>query len=304
MDLSRITRGVLQLRCEPVDLAEVVQSAVETSGPALERGAHELSVRLPEEPLVLWADPVRLVQILANLLGNAARYTERGGRIGVEAARAGDDVVLVVRDSGIGIEPAELERIFDVFTRGRDSERRAHGGLGIGLALARRLAELHGGSLTARSAGSGQGSEFVPPLPLAAGARGAGAVAAPAAARPPAARRRVLVVEDDEDAAVSLGLLLRALGHEARVARDGAGALKVAEAFRPEVVLLDLGLPDTPGLEVARQLRAMPGGGELRLVALTGHGLDADRRRTSEAGFHAHAVRPLARADLEALLAS
>src|SRR5690606_26014109 len=152
MDLSRITRGVLQLRCEPVDLAEVVQSAVETSGPALERGAHELSVRLPEEPLVLWADPVRLVQILANLLGNAARYTERGGRIGVEAARAGDDVVLVVRDSGIGIEPAELERIFDVFTRGRDSERRAHGGLGIGLAAARAPAELRGGSPAGRRA--------------------------------------------------------------------------------------------------------------------------------------------------------
>jgi two-component system CheB/CheR fusion protein len=297
LDVSRITRGKIELRKGPVDLAAAAAQAVEAARPLIEERGHRLEVALPPAPVRLEADAARLEQVLSNLLNNAAKYTEPGGRIALTAERHGGEVVIRVKDSGIGIRPEMLPRVFDLFQQADRVEGRVSEGLGIGLTLVRRLVELHGGRVTAHSQGPGRGSEFVVRLPLPAEAPRAGAGRA---ARGPvkAPGRRVLVVEDNPDAAESLALLLRAAGHEVRVAADGPAALEAAAAFRPQVVLLDIGLPKMDGYEVARRLRRGAGRDGLLLVALSGYGQEEDRRRSRAAGFDAHLVKP---ADLDAL---
>ncbi|HEX7054965.1 MAG TPA: PAS domain S-box protein [Burkholderiales bacterium] len=301
MDVSRITRGKIDMRREPVDLGSIVLSAVETSRPAIEEARHRFNLSLPAEPLVVDADYVRLAQVVANLLNNAAKYTDSGGEISLVAQREGDEAVIRVRDNGIGIAPEMMPRLFEMFAQAEESLSRARGGLGIGLALSRTLVEMHGGRISASSAGRGRGTEVVVRLPPAGEARQRGASRAQPA--PPGGRRRVLVVDDNVDAALTLEALLRSLGQEVQVAHDGASALAAARERRPDVVLLDLSMPGMDGIEVARMLRREPGFEAVRFAAVTGLGQEADRRRTREAGFDAHLVKPLSREDLRRVLA-
>ena len=297
LDIARITRGGLRIEHVPLELADVVRRAVEMSTPGIQSRRHTLEVDLPTAPLTVDGDAHRLTQLLANLLNNSARYTPEGGRISVGAALAGSWAVVSVRDNGRGIEPQIMERIFDMFVQGRAPLERVGGGLGIGLALARSIAELHGGTLEARSEGENQGSEFVLRLPLLQTAAqrsdpGAARDAAPAPAAP-LVPRRILVVDDNIDAADTLDVLLRSLGHETCVAHDGLKALKMAVEFRPDVVLLDIGMPGLDGYEVARRLNALKKERRFRIVAVTGWGQESDRERSREAGFDLHLVKPL-----------
>ena len=307
LDVSRISNGKIQLRRGPLDLRAAISRALETVRPLVESRHHELTTSLPPDPVPLLADAARLEQILANLLNNAAKYTEPGGRIALEVARDGDDAVMRIRDSGIGIAPELLPRVFDLFTQEDRSLDRSQGGLGIGLTLVRRLVELHGGSVTATSAGVGQGSEFVVRLPAgtspeAGENRGdddkANGTSGPGHRR----SRRVLVVDDNIDGARVLARLLRAGGHETLVAHDGPAALEEARAHPPDVVLLDIGLPGMDGYQVARRLRELDGMDRALLVALTGYGRDEDRRRSMEAGFDHHLVKPVDPGSLKELL--
>lgn len=293
LDVSRITRGKVTLRRQTVALADVLADAVETVRAALAARGHRLDLHLPDPPVLLDADSTRLEQVFANLLSNAVKYTEPGGRIAVAAWRDGGDVVVQVSDTGVGIPAELLPHIFDLFTQAERSLDRSQGGLGIGLALVKALVELHGGTVTAHSPGPGQGSEFTVRLP-----------ALPASLEHPAGpvrrlpalagdSRRVLVVDDNVDAARSLAMLLTAWGHEASLAHDGPAALAEAARLAPDVVLLDIGLPRMDGYEVARRLRATPEGAGLLLIALTGYGQDEDRRRSREAGFDHHLVKPV-----------
>jgi PAS domain S-box-containing protein len=304
LDVARIVRGKIELRREPVELATVVGRAVETAQPALDARGHELTVTLPSGPVLLHADPVRLAQALANLLGNAAKYTEQPGRIRLSAQRSGSEVLVRVSDSGVGIAPELLPRIFDLFVQAEQSLARSQGGLGIGLTLVKHVAELHGGTVEAHSEGPGRGSEFVLRLPALPGGRAEGARAEQPAEAAPAgeAPRRVLVVDDNIDAAESAAALLRRRGHTVRTVHDGASVLAAVRDFRPEVLLLDLGLPDMTGYEVARQLRGAPGLGDLVLAALTGYGHEDARRRCREAGFDLHLTKPLDPDQLHALV--
>jgi PAS domain S-box-containing protein len=295
LDISRITQGKVALQRRPVELETMVTRAVETVRPFLESRHHELVVDLPAERVVLEGDLVRLAQVLSNLLHNAAKYTQDGGRIELSATGRDGEVVVRVRDNGMGIPAEMLARIFDLFMQADRSLSRSEGGLGVGLTLVRSLVEMHGGTVEAHSEGPGRGTEIVVRLPARVEAEPT-AMAAPAAAEGDgeAARRRVLVVDDNEDSADSLALLLELKGHEVRVALDGPAALATAHAFQPEVVLLDIGLPGMDGYEVARRLRAERAGeGGLLLVALTGYGQDEDRRRSREAGFDHHLVKPV-----------
>jgi PAS domain S-box-containing protein len=296
LDIARITRGNLVIEHQPVELAEAVRRAIETAAPAIEAARHTLELDLASSPLVVHGDLARLTQLLANLLNNSARYTPPGGRISVRAHAEGRQGVVSVRDTGRGIEPQIIPRIFDMFVQGRPALERVGGGLGIGLALARRIAQAHGGTLEAKSEGENRGSEFVLRLPLSPGEPVR--EAAPLQAPPPALARRVLVVDDNVDAASTLDLLLRSLGHETRVAYDGVKALEIAGVFDPNVVLLDIGMPGLDGYEVARRLRALKPGRRFRIVALTGWGQDSDREKAKEAGFDVHLVKPV---DLSAL---
>jgi PAS domain S-box-containing protein len=289
IDIARITRGGLVIEHAPVDLADVVRRGVETAAPAIATARHALEVEV-SEALLVHGDRDRLTQLVANLLNNAARYTPAGGRIWVRAQRENGHALLSVRDTGRGIEPQVIERIFDMFVQGRSPLERVGGGLGIGLALARRIAELHGGTLQAKSEGTDRGAEFLLRLPLSpTPARRE----APAAEDKIALARRILVVDDNIDAATTLDVLLRSLGHETRVAHDGMTALDIAREFRPEVILLDIGMPGLDGYEVARRLRAMNQGQTFRIVAITGWGQEADRLRSKEAGFDLHLVKPV-----------
>ena len=290
IDIARITRGSLVIEHAPVELGEIVRRAVETAAPALAAARHTLEVAAPAEGVVVHGDRDRLAQLVANLLNNAARYTPAGGRIWVRASREGGHALLSVRDTGRGIEPQIIERIFDMFVQGRTALERVGGGLGIGLALARRIAELHGGTLEAHSEGANRGAEFVLRVPLS---QAPALREAPRAELKSAVPRRVLVVDDNLDAATTLQMLLRSLGHETRVAHDGMGALDIARQFRPEVILLDIGMPGLDGYEVARRLRAMNDGQTFRIVAITGWGQETDRRRSQEAGFDLHLVKPV-----------
>jgi signal transduction histidine kinase/ActR/RegA family two-component response regulator len=303
LDLSRIARGKMQLRKEWVDLGQVVQRAAEASRPLVESRQHELTVSLPAPPVRLLADPTRLEQILTNLVNNAARYTPERGRIWLTAAKEDDEIVLRVRDTGIGIPPEMLSRIFGLFTQVERAQERAEGGLGIGLSLVKSLTEMHGGKVEAHSAGPGRGSEFVVRCPLPTEETPASVKTPPEEA--PATERiiRVLLVDDNVDAAESLAMLLRLWGHEVAVAHDGPSALRAAAAHRPEVALLDISLPGMDGYELARRLRPQHGLERTVLVALTGWGQDEDRRRSQEAGFDHHLVKPVDLSDLQELLA-
>ena len=303
LDLSRIARGKMQLRKEWVDLGQAVQRSAEASRLLVESRKHELTVSVPTPPVRLLADPTRLEQILTNLVNNAARYTPPGGRIGLTAAQEGDEIVLRVRDTGIGIPPEMLSRIFGLFAQVERSQERAEGGLGIGLSLVKSLTEMHGGKAEAHSAGPGRGSEFVVRWPPPTQETPESVKTPPQEA--PAIERavRVLLVDDNVDAAESLAMLLRLWGHEVAVAHDGPGALRAAEAQRPEVALLDIGLPGMDGYELARRLRPLPGLGRAVLVALTGWGQEDDRRRSQEAGFDHHLVKPVELSALQELLA-
>jgi PAS domain S-box-containing protein len=292
IDISRITRGAIAIEHGPVDLAEVARRAAEAAAPLIDAAGHKLDLELPAQPVWVEGDLHRLTQLATNLLNNAARYTPKGGAISLSVGAEGSHVHLRVRDNGRGIEPELLERIFDMFVQGRPPLKRVAGGLGIGLALSRKLAELHGGALDARSDGPGKGSEFTLRLPLAqAGRRAARQEAAPGAQS--SAPQRILVVDDNVDAACSLEMLLKSLGHETLVVNDGAEALRVAPEYRPSIVLLDIGMPGLDGYEVARRLRAMDGGEALRIVAVTGWGQDTDREKSREAGFDVHLVKPV-----------
>jgi signal transduction histidine kinase/DNA-binding response OmpR family regulator len=299
LDISRITRGKIRLQTEIVELSTVVARAVETSRPLIEARHHELTVLLPPEPLRVDGDPVRLAQVLGNLLNNAAKYTEEGGRIALTVEKDSDEAVLRVRDSGVGIPADMLGSIFDLFTQVDRSLDRSQGGLGIGLTLVHRLVEMHGGRVQAFSAGPNRGSEFVVRLPALPGEHRLGTSSnGTAASLSEGPRWRVLVVDDNHDAAESLGLVLSMAGHEVRICYDGLTALAAAEAFQPEVVLLDIGLPGMDGYEVGRRLRARADLKGTLLVALTGYGQDEDLRRSRAAGFDHHLVKP---ADPDAL---
>jgi CheY-like chemotaxis protein len=276
---------------------------VETSRPIIEAGGHTLSVELPSLPVPLDADAVRLAQVFANLLGNAAKYTEQGGNIELKAWRHGNEVVISVRDSGIGIAAENLSRVFEMFSQAQPASIRSQGGLGIGLSLSKGVVELHGGSIEARSEGPGHGSEFMVRLPVPTDAP-APEEAPSASATGMATTRRILVVDDNRDAADSLAILLRSMGNEVTTAYDGEVAAELAEQNRPEVVLLDIGMPNMDGLDACRRMRNQPWGASLHIIAMTGWGQQEDRRRTGDAGFDFHLVKPVDPAELLKLLAA
>ena len=304
LDVSRITRGRLELKRTTVELAGVLDAAIEAARPLLDERHHRLSVELPEQPLRLEGDPVRLAQVFSNLLINAAKYTDPGGQVHLRAVRAGTEIAVAVRDNGAGIAAEVLPWLFTPFSPGAAAGQYPSGGLGLGLSLVRGLVERHGGRVEARSAGVGQGSEFIVHLPL-----GASDLQEPPAPRPtpqatPMSRLRVLVIDDNRDAADSCGALLELSGHEVQTAYSAHDGYLLAEAFRPDVLLLDIGLPDVDGYALARRIRAMYWGRDLTLVALTGWGQEADKRRAREAGFDHHLTKPVTFQQLDALLRS
>jgi PAS domain S-box-containing protein len=302
LDVSRITTGKVVLRRERVRLASVIESAVETSRPLVEQMGHGLTVTLPGQQLVVDADPTRLAQVFVNLLNNAAKYTERGGHVWLTAERQGSDAVVSVRDTGVGIAADQLPRIFDMFSQVARSLERSQGGLGIGLTLVRRLVEMHDGRIEARSEGVGRGSEFVVRLPVVVEA----SVPPPAERPEPAAPRsslRILIVDDNRDGADSLGMMLRMMGNDTRTAYDGQQGVDAAGEFRPDVILLDIGLPRLNGYEACRRIRGQPWGTGVVLIAVTGWGQEEDRRRSHEAGFDHHMVKPVDPQSLMKLLA-
>ena len=292
LDMSRITRNRLDLRKRRVELQSVVQQALDVALPMAESLDHELHIQLPSAPVFLHADPVRLAQVVGNLLTNACKYTERGGHIWLSAELQEDDVVVRVRDTGIGIPRNELASVFEMFKQLPAARDRSQGGLGIGLTLVKRLVSMHGGTVEAFSAGATQGSEFIVRLPVLKEAP-KDQVAAGPDETPYAAGRRILIVDDNRDTAASLAMLLETAGSTTAEAYDGVEALEVAARFRPDVVLLDIGLPKLDGHEVCRRIRAEPWGRDVTLIAVSGWGQDDDRRRSCEAGFDHHMVKPV-----------
>jgi CheY-like chemotaxis protein/two-component sensor histidine kinase len=305
LDVARISRDKLELRKERVELAAVVESALETSRPVIEAGGHELNVALPPEPTYLEADSVRLAQVFSNLLNNAAKYTEQGGRIWLTAELKGSEVIVAVKDSGIGIAAEMLPRIFEIFSQAKPALARSQGGLGIGLSLVRGLVELHGGSVEARSEGSGRGSEFIVRLPIAARTPIQERARSSDTSLPKdVSKCRILIADDNRDGADSLAMLLNLMGHEVSTAYGGEQAIAAAETLRPEVVLLDIAMPRVNGYEVCRFIREQPWGRGVFLIAMTGWGQEEERRHTEEAGFNYHIVKPVDPAALMAVLAS
>jgi CheY-like chemotaxis protein/two-component sensor histidine kinase len=301
--VSRITTGKVTLNREPLDVAALLAHAIESTRTLIDAKRHALEFEPLPERLRVYGDITRLSQVIWNLLNNAAKYTPEGGSIYVSAARDGEYVLIRVRDNGIGIPPYMLETVFDLFIQGDRGLDRAEGGLGIGLTLVRRIVTMHGGRVEAMSDGVGRGAEFRVWLPLASA--DAGDAAAPSSElqdRLSATRRRVLVVDDNKDSAESLAVLLRLAGHEVDTAHDGIAALSSATRSPPQVVLLDIGLPGMDGYEVAREIRSSPNLSHVRIVAMTGYGQEQDRRRTQEAGFDAHLVKPLSPDDIERAL--
>ena len=301
LDVSRITANKLDLRLEHVSVTEVLHQSVETSRADLDRARHTLTLHLPADPAYVFGDPTRLTQIVSNLLQNACKYTTRGGRVVLSAAASNGQVEITVRDNGIGLAPTDIPRLFEKFSQVIPGLQRGGGGLGLGLALVRGLVSLHGGEVEVRSAGLGHGSEFVVRLPRSEPVpEAAESVELPAATGP---ARRVLVVDDNVDNADSLALYLRQRGHLVDTAYDGDVACKAAEHFRPDVVLLDIGLPKLGGHEVCQYIRRQPWGVGMQIIAQTGWGQDADRLRSRDAGFDDHLVKPVAPAELLALIA-
>jgi PAS domain S-box-containing protein len=306
LDVSRITRGKLELKRAHVELSDVVAKAIEMASPLLEQQRHQLWVDVARRGLGLWGDPTRLAQVVANVLNNAAKYTEPGGRIAIIAAREADQVVLCVQDSGVGIAAEMLPCVFDLFVQERQTSARSRGGLGLGLTIVRSLVTLHGGTVAADSEGPGRGSTFTIRLPYHAAPASSGAAADapwPAAAEVGRARLRVLVVDDNADAAEMLAEMLAHFGYAVCAAHDGPAALEAASTFHPDAALLDIGLPVMDGYELARQLARHPALSGIRLVAVTGYGQRQDREQSAAAGFHAHLVKPLDATQLQEVLA-
>ncbi len=298
LDVSRITRGKIQLRYEPVSLATIVQRSIETVRPLLQAKEHDLRLGLPEQPIRLWADPLRLEQILNNLLTNAAKYTDKGGTIEVLVEIEAEEVAIRIKENGIGIAPTMLGEIFQLFSQVDRSLDRSQGGLGIGLTLARNLVHLHQGTLTAHSDGLGRGSEFVIRLPNLASFIAEEATPPTSQASPVGRISRVLVVDDNVPSADSLCLIMKLWGHECRVAHTGPAAIEEVDLFKPDIVMLDIGLPGMDGYVVAQELRKRPELKGTLLIAMTGYGREEDRIRSRAAGFDHHLVKPL---DLDAL---
>jgi PAS domain S-box-containing protein len=305
LDVSRIMRGKIELRVESIELQSVMARAIETAQPIIASMRHELILSVPSERVMVAADPLRLAQVVNNLLSNAAKYTEPGGRIWLTGESAGDRTVIRVRDTGIGIPRDMLPRVFDLFTQVDSSMSRSQGGLGVGLTLVKRLVELNGGTVEARSDGAGKGSEFVVSLPAGTTTERADVAAHTTMSSEPVpqVKQRVLVVDDNIDAAESLAMLLRTHGHDVQVAGDGPSALEAAELRPPDIVFLDVGMPCMDGIEVGRRLRQQPSTSHAILVALTGWGLEEDRRRTRDAGFDCHLVKPVGLEVLSRVLA-
>ncbi len=301
-DVARISSNKLDVRKERVELAAVVESAVESSRPLISQCGHELTINLPTEAIYLDADPIRLAQVFLNLLNNAAKYTDHGGHIWLTAEREGSDAVVSIKDNGIGLPNDMLSTVFALFTQVESSLEQSRGGLGIGLTLVRRLVEMHGGSIEARSSGPNEGSAFIVRLPLDILSRHETASTPGAPPSKAVNRCRILVVDDNKDAADTLAMLLRVHGNDIRTVYDGLEAVEAAEMFHPEVALLDIGLPKMNGYDVARRIRQQPWGRDVTLVALTGWGKDEDRRLSQEAGFNFHLVKPVDLAALESLL--
>jgi PAS domain S-box-containing protein len=309
LDVSRISRDKLVLRTERIALAAVVQSAVEASRPMFELAGLDLTVALPSNPILLDADPVRLAQVFTNLLNNAAKFTDRGGRVWLTAECAAGEVTVIVRDTGVGIPSEMLPRVFDLFTQADRTLERSRGGLGIGLTLVRRLVELHGGRVEADSPGPGQGSSFTVRLPLPADDKKAiddnGGAARPGPLVPiPGPRLRIVVADDNRDAATSLTVMLGLLGHEVHTAFDGTAAVELAGVVHPDVMFLDIGMPQLSGYDAARRIREAEWGRGVRLVAVTGWGQEEDRRRSKEAGFDHHLVKPVDPEELRQMLSA
>jgi len=304
LDWQAVERGTVELRRVTVDLAAIVSQAIEATRPLIEARRHELTVTANPGLIQVDADPARLAQVIGNLLNNAGKYMDEGGRIWLETCREGDTAVITVRDAGVGISAEMLPRVFDLFTQIDRTLDRSQGGLGVGLTLVRSLVELHGGTVEASSPGLGRGSQFVvrlPALPVAARP-----TSVPPTERKPPPRssppRRILVVDDNVDAADSLATLLRLYGYQVRAAYGGASGLEAAEQHQPQVILLDIGLPGLDGYEVATRLRRHPTLAGVTLIALTGYGQEEDRRKTHDAGFDHHLVKPVDLNELTNLL--
>ena len=303
LDLSRVSRGRIDLKHERAELATLVQGALDVCGPGIAHSGHKLTVDLPSETIPLTCDPTRLVQVICNLLSNAAKYTPAGGHITLSARRRAGMLEISVRDTGMGIPADMLARVFDMFTQVPHAIERSQGGLGIGLTLVKRLVEMHGGSVEARSAGPGLGAEFIVRLPERSAEPALPGVAVLAPSEAPA-RHRILVADDNRDAADSLAFMLRIAGHDVRTAYDGQQAVDLVETFRPQLALLDLGMPRLNGYEAARRLRQTAHGREMQLIALTGWGQPDDRARSLAAGFDHHVVKPVDPSLLQRLLAA
>ena len=304
VDVARMSTNRFDLRKERVDLAVVLRLAVETSGSLLRAGGQEFTTEVPEGAILLDADPMRLAQAVSNCLNNAAKFTDRGGHIWLTAERVGGDAVITIRDTGVGISRGMLPHVFEMFTQGEHTRARTFGGLGIGLTLVKRLVEMHGGTVAAESTGLGMGSTFVIRLPAALETSHCPQPQAegPAHMSPPSLR--ILVVDDNRDAADSLAMLLRTTGNDIRTAYDGLEAVQVASEFRPDVVLLDIGLPKIDGHEVAQRIRKESWGRQMCLMAVTGWSDETDRARSRAAGFDHHLVKPLDPGHLAQLLVS
>jgi signal transduction histidine kinase len=296
LDVARITSNKLELRREQIELRAVLDAALETSRPLIEQRGHKLTVRVPSVPIRIDGDLVRLAQVVSNLLNNSAKYTERGGRIWLSAAQKKDEAIIKIRDTGIGIPAEVLPRIFEMFTQADRASKGSPGGLGIGLTLVKRLVEMHGGTITAQSAGPGKGSEFIVRVPMAPShsSRPQARVKGRQESRTETAKPiRILVVDDNRDSADSLGLLLKLLGNDVRIVHDGLAAVKAANEFEPRVLLLDIGLPQLDGLEAAKQIRQQPWAKQAVMIAVTGWGEIVDRQRSKIAGFDHHLVKPV-----------
>ena len=303
LDVSRITRGKVELRKTEVELSQAVHDAVEATRPLIEGARHDLYVSLPEQPITINADPNRLTQILSNLLNNAAKYTPSGGRVELRAERQGNQVSISICDNGIGIAPQQRDSIFDMFMQARNTMENGHKGLGIGLTLVKSLVEMHGGTITVSSEGVNQGSTFtiiMPEVVIDAVPSRPHPADGPVIAR--SGPGRVLIVDDNEDALKTLNMMVRRQGHETHTARDGAEAVEVAQQVRPDIILMDIGMPRMNGYDAAREIRRHPWGERIALVATTGWGQDEDRRRTRDVGFDHHLVKPVDKEKLDEVM--
>lgn len=306
LDIARITSNKMELRREQIELSAVLDAAVETSRPLIEQRGHRLLVKTPSAAIHVDGDLVRLAQVISNLLNNAAKYTARGGSIWLTAARKGNEAVIKVRDTGMGISAEILPQIFEMFTQAERTINGSAGGLGIGLTLVKRLVEMHGGAITALSDGRGKGSEFIVRVPLTSSDLAQPEIRAKQKERKTKPKKpiRILVVDDNKDSADSLGLLMKLLGNEVLIVHDGLAAVCAANEFEPRVVLLDIGLPTMNGYEAAKKIRQQPSGNQAVLIAVTGWGETVDRQRSKEAGFDHHLVKPVDPDVLTHLLAS